>query len=162
MYEIKKYRFCFDRWAFALFALIMLPNISWFIRSGSGAPLAALQARDILPAVDAAASITRVLMVACLCLLKNTDALPVRPRALLCACALCVLAYYAMWQLYSWKSDPCSYSVPEEWGLCIFPCAAFILFSIDRKNLPALAFALVFTVCHGWCTGACLRAVWGY
>lgn len=148
MCEIKKYRFCFDCWAFALFALIMLPNIDWFVRSGAGASLDVLQAQDILPAVDVTASITRVFMIACLCFLKNTDALPIRPRSLICACALCVLAYYVMWQLYSWKSDPCFNSVSEEWGLCIFPCAAFILFSLDRKNLPALAFALIFTVCH--------------
>ncbi len=159
MYEIKKYIFRFDPWALALFALIMLPNVIWF--ANPSGTLAVLQARNILPAVDVTASITRVLMIACLCFLKNTDALPIRPRALICACALCVLAYYAMWRLYSWNAGPCFNSVSEEWGLCLFPCAAFILFSLDRKNLPALAFALVFTVCHALCTGAGLRAVWG-
>ncbi len=159
MYEIKKYRFRFDPWACALFALIMLPNVIWF--ANPSGTLAVLQARDILPAADVTASITRVLMIAFLCFLKNTDALPIRPRALICACALCVLAYYAMWRLYSWNAGPCFNSVSEEWGLCLFPCAAFILFSLDRKNLPALAFALVFTVCHALCTGAGLRAVWG-
>lgn len=147
----------FEPWAFALFALIMLPNIVWFAQPGG--PLAV--APDLLPAVDAAASVTRVLMVACLCFLQNKDAPPIRLRALTCACALCVLAYYAMWLLYFWNAGPCFNSVSIEWGLCIFPCAAFILFSLDRKNLPALALALVFTVCHAWCTGAGLRAVWG-
>lgn len=159
MDEIKKYRPRFEPWAFALFVLIMLPNIIWFAQLGE--PLAVLLAQDLMPAVDAIASVARVLMIACLCFLKNTDAPPIRPRALTCACALCVLAYYAMWRLYSWNAGPCFNSVSIEWGLCIFPCAAFILFSLDRKNLPALAFALVFTVCHAWCTGAGLRAVWG-
>ncbi len=32
--------------------------------------------------------------------------------------------------------------------LTLPPCLAFILFAIDRKNLPAILFATVFTVCH--------------
>ena len=39
------------------------------------------------------------------------------------------------------------------WGLLLFlltlpPCLAFILFAIDRKNLPAVVLAACFAVCH--------------
>ena len=41
----------------------------------------------------------------------------------------------------------------DPWGLLLFlltvpPCLAFILFAADRKNLPAVLFATMFTVCH--------------
>lgn len=156
MYKIKRYRPCFEPWAFALFVLIMLPNVIWFVQTER--PLIVLQAQDILPAADVIASIARVLMIACLCFLKNTDALSVRLRALTFVCTLCVLAYYVMWTLY-FRGITAAVIV---WGLCVFPCAAFILFSLDRKNLPALAFALIFTVCHALCTDASLRVVWDY
>ncbi len=32
--------------------------------------------------------------------------------------------------------------------LTVAPCLAFLLFAIDRKNLPAVIFAAVFAVCH--------------
>ena len=32
--------------------------------------------------------------------------------------------------------------------LTLPPCLAFIIFAADRKNLPAILFATVFTVCH--------------
>ena len=32
--------------------------------------------------------------------------------------------------------------------LTLPPCLAFILFAIDRKNLPAVVLAVGFTVCH--------------
>lgn len=32
--------------------------------------------------------------------------------------------------------------------LTLPPCLAFIFFAADRKNLPAILFATVFTVCH--------------
>ena len=148
----KKYRFRFDPWALALFALVMLPNILWF--SLPARPSDVLRAPSALPAADATASIARILMLACLCFLENAGAPPVRARALTLACALCVFAYLACWALYFRGIAP----PPVLWGLCLFPCAAFILFSLGRENFPALAFALVFTVCHALCTHAALAA----
>ncbi len=33
-------------------------------------------------------------------------------------------------------------------GFAMFPCAAFLLYSYDRKNWPAGIFAGAFTLCH--------------
>lgn len=153
MYKIKNYRPCFDSWAYALFVLVMLPNVIWFALPERSYDV--LRAQNVLPAADAVASIARVLIIVCLCFLKNTGTPPIRLRALTYVCALCVLAYYVMWALY-FRGITAAVIV---WGLCVFPCAAFILFSLDRKNLPALVFALVFTVCHALCSDASLRVV---
>lgn len=152
---LNKYRFGFEPWAAVLFVLIMLPNIIWFALPEN--PQDVLRAQDTLPAADTASSIARVLMTACLCFLKNTQARPPLLRPLTIACALCVLAYYVMWALYFRGLNTYGFfRAPVVWGLCVFPCAAFILFSIDRRNFPALAFALIFTVCHALCTGTAL------
>lgn len=147
---LKKYRFGFEPWAAVLFLLIMLPNVIWFALPEN--PQDVLRAQDVMPAADTASSIARVLMTACLCFLKSTQARPPRLRPLTIACALCVLAYYVMWALYFGGVT----AAAVVWGLCVFPCAAFVLFSIDRRNFPALAFALIFTVCHALCTGTAL------
>lgn len=158
---LKKYRLGFEPWAAALFVLIMLPNVIWF--SMPERPFDFLRIHSQLPAADTIASIARVLMIACLCFFKNTQAPPTRLRLLTAVCAACVLAYYVMWALYFQGAGMLGFkSAPVVWGLCLFPCAAFILFSIDRKNLPALAFALIFTLCHTVCTHAILSLVWDY
>lgn len=153
---LKKYRVGFEAWAAVLFVLIMLPNVIWYALPER--PFSLLSIQNPLPAVDAVSSTARVLMVACLCFLKNRDIQPLRLGPLILACALCVLAYYVMWALYFAGVTPAL----AVCGLCVFPCAAFVLFSIGRKNFPALAFALVFTVCHALCTGASLRLAWNY
>lgn len=154
----KNYRIGFEPWAAVLFVLIMLPNVIWF--SIPLHPNDILRAQAPAPVAETIAFIARILMIAFLCFLKNKESLPLLVSPLTLACTLCVLAYCIMWALYLRGINAYRFHrTPVIWGLCLFPCVAFILFSIDRRNLPALTSALTFTVCHIICTEVSLRAV---
>ena len=57
---------------------------------------------------------------------------------------VCVVMYFLGWILY-YAGNTNAWIILL---LTIPPCAAFILFALDRKNLPAIVFAVGFTVCH--------------
>ena len=137
----RQYRLGFDIWGLIVFLAMMLPTVVWY---AVPAPVDVLRAESRTPVVDMAGSILQVLSIACLCCLINKGrgkfsfSLPV---ALMLAC---ILLYYLGWILYySGIAAP-----PAILLMTIPPCAALILFAIDRKNLPAIVFATGFAVCH--------------
>ena len=136
-----RYRFGFDVWGLLLFLLVMLPNFIWF---AVPAPNDVLRADSVTPVVDVIASICQVLTVACLCFLINEERSRLRFSPLVIAAVVCVSVYYLGWALY--------YSgIANSWIILLLtipPCLSFILFAADRKNLPAVLFAMVFAVCH--------------
>ena len=136
-----RYRFGFDVWGLLLFLLVMLPNFIWF---AVPAPNDILRTESVTPVVDVIASICQVLTVACLCFLINEERGKLRFSPLVITAVICVAVYYLGWTLY--------YSgIANSWVILLLtlpPCLAFILFAIDRKNLPAVIFASVFAVCH--------------
>ena len=138
---LSKYRFGFDVWGLILFLLVMLPNFIWFVVP---APNDVLRAESATPVVDMIASICQVLTVACLCFVINQERSKLRFSPLVIAAVICVVIYYIGWALY--------YSgIVNAWVFLLMtipPCLAFILFAIDRKNLPAVLFAVGFAVCH--------------
>jgi len=138
---IKKYRFGFDFWGLLLFLLVMLPNFIWF---AVPAPNDILRAESVTPIVDVMASICQVLTLACLCFLLNEERGKLRFSPLIIAAVICVAVYYLGWALY--------YSgITNSWIILLLtipPCLAFILFAADRKNLPAVFFAVAFAVGH--------------
>ena len=139
--KLQNYRFGFDFWGLLLFLLVMLPNFIWF---AVPAPNDVLRTDSITPIVDVIASICQVLTVACLCFLINEERGKLRFSPLVIAAAVCVAVYNLGWALY--------YSgIANSWIILLMtlpPCLAFILFAIDRKNLPAVLFASVFAVGH--------------
>lgn len=137
----KNYALRFDIWGLLLFFVIMIPNFFWF---GVLAPHDVLRARSLTEMVDQVASLCQVLMIIALCIFKNRNARKIHIDLwiilMFCSCLL----YFASWIVYY-----CG-MVNEVviLGLIAFPCLAFLLFEIDRKNWIVLIPTLIFTVCH--------------
>ena len=141
MKALKTYRFGFDIWGLILFLMIMAPNSIWFVVP---APNDVLRTESVTPIVDVIASVCQVLTVACLCFVINQERSKLRFSPLVIAAVACVVMYYLGWVSY--------YSgIVDAWVILLLtipPCMAFILFAVDRKNLPAVMFATGFAVCH--------------
>jgi hypothetical protein len=138
---LKQYHFGFDFWGLLLFLLVMLPNFIWF---AVPAPNDILRTESVTPMVDVIASVCQVLTVACLCFLINEERGKLRFSPLVIAAVACIVIYYLGWILYY-------IGITNPWVILLLtipPCLSFILFAVDRKNLPAVLFATAFAVCH--------------
>ncbi len=139
---MKNYKKGFDFRALILFAAVMIPNLLWFAFS---APNDVLRAESVTPAIDTAATILQVVTVAALCFIVSANSRGERlwnAWAVLSA-AVCGL-YYVFWMVYYLGIV----TLPVLLGLCLFPCAALILFAVSRNNYIALVPAVGFTVLH--------------
>ena len=136
-----RYRFGFDFWGLLLFLLVMLPNFIWFAVPASDD---ILRVESVTPVVDIIGSVFQVLTVACLCFVIHKSRSKLRFSSLIVATIICIAIYYIGWVLYYTANvSPIVILL-----LTLPPCLAFILFAIDRKNLPAVVSAAGFTVCH--------------
>ena len=136
-----KYRFGFDVWGLILFLLVMAPNFIWF---AVPAPNDVLRAESVTPMVDAIGSVCQMLCIACLCVVINKERSKLRFSPLVIASIVCVMMYYIGWVLYY-------AGFTNAWIILLLtlpPCLAFVLFALDRKNHPAIVFAVCFTICH--------------
>ena len=139
---MKNYRVRFMRWALALFALIMLPNLFWF---AAPAEHDALKQTTELPWLDALQMGFQVIMIGCLCMLENTKAKSFQlRRPPIAAAVICCAAYYVFWVVYF--SGRVNALVLL--ALCLFPSAAFLLYGADRRNVPGIVASVGFSVCH--------------
>ena len=138
---MKKYRFGFDILGLALFFLIMIPNFIWF---AIPAQHDILRVESITPVVDTIASIAQVIMIICLCIFKNKEKEKSCKTNLIIAVIVCCLLYFLCWILYYLGITNTGVIL----GLTIFPCLAFLVYSLERKNMIAFVPALVFTICH--------------
>ena len=137
----KKYRLGFDIWALVLFLSVMIPTIIWTFVP---APNNILRAESTTPVLDITASVLQFLAISCICVLINKGAGKVRFTLLVFLSALCVLLYYAGWDIYY-----CGIGSP--WVIFLMtipPSAALILYAVDRRNLPAIVLACGFAVLH--------------
>lgn len=138
---MKNYRFGFDGWGLALFLVVMLPNLLWF---AVPAPNDVLRRESVTGGLDAAASAAQVLFAAALCLVVNRERQELRMTPCIVGCESCVLLYYAGWAAYyAGAVGPLVILL-----LTVPPCAAFLLFAVDRRNFVALVPAGVFAFCH--------------
>lgn len=138
---IEKYRFGFDPWGLILFLMVMLPNFFWF---AVHAPNDVLRKESLTPIVDTIGSVFQVLFIACMCLLINNERSKTDNLPLIIVTIASVVLYYISWTLYY-------AGITSAWVilmLTLAPCVAFLLFAIGRKNLPAIIFAICFTICH--------------
>ena len=137
MKRLQKYQFRFDGWGLGLFLAVMLPNFIWF---AVPAPVDILRAESVTKGLDSVAGVCQVLLAASLVCIKNRERPKCRPILLAAAC----LGYYAAWVVYyQGMTEPIVIL-----ALALFPCAAFLLFAVERKNYAAAVPAAVFTVCH--------------
>lgn len=138
---MKKYRFGFYIWGLVLFLAIMVPNFIWF---AVPAPHDILRQPSVTPAMDTIASACQVLMAAALCLLKRNESQRLKKSPLLLSCLISCLLYYGCWGFYYGGMVHKLVLL----GLTIFPCLAFLLYTVDRKNFIALVPTSLFTICH--------------
>lgn len=137
----KQFRFSFQIWGLVLFFVIMVPN---FYSFAVPAPVDLFAAPSVTGTLDAAASLCQVLMIAVLCLVKNTRCGPVKLSPWIYGSLGFCLVYYGGWFFYYQGVTNAAVILT----LCLAPCLAFGSFAIDRKNWPAMAPLSVFTVCH--------------
>lgn len=138
---MKKYRLGFDIWALVLFLLVTAPTFFWL---AVPAPHDVLRAESTTPIVDTIGLVFQILFVACLCFVVNRKQDKLRFSIWVLLTALCVVLYYVGWVVY-YRGNA------DVWVILLLtipPCAAFILFAIGRKNLPAAIFATGFAICH--------------
>lgn len=134
---MKRYRFGFEPWGLALFALIMLPNIVWMLVAGEND---LLMQPSVTPRLDVVVSISQILTVTGMICLRRCERLPFKP---LWPLAL-VAAYLLMWALYGLGVNHALVLL----GLAVLPCAAILVFLAGRKNRIALIPAAVFAAGH--------------
>ena len=138
---MRKYRLGFEWRGLVLFLAIMVPNLLWF---AVPAPNDILRADSRTPVIDAVASVCQVVFVICLCLLIRTDRKPFRMSKMILGVLASTLLYYICWILYYQGIT----GVVVILGLTVFPCVAFLLFAIDRRNVLAVIPIALFTACH--------------
>ena len=138
---LKKYRIGFDIFGLLLFLLIMIPNFIWFAVS---APNDVLRVESFTPIIDGIGSVSQVVFIATIYILKRKGVDKIRFSKLLILSLAMVIAYFMGWILYySGIVNPIVIIL-----LTIPPCMAFILYAVDRKNVIATILTVIFTVCH--------------
>lgn len=137
----KKYRLGFDVWALILFLIIMIPNFIWF---AVPAPNDILRGESITKTVDVIASICQVLIVMSLCIFIKQDRKKISITRFIMATIICCLLYFLCWTIYYLGVTNAIVIL----GLTIFPCLAFLFFTIDRKNMISVIPIIIFMVCH--------------
>lgn len=138
---LKKYKLSFDIWGLILFLIIMIPNFIWFAIPASND---ILRYKSITETIDTVASLCQVLMIIALCILKNRECNKICVNTFIIFVSTCCLFYFVSWIAYYIGIVNAIVIL----GLTIFPCLAFLLFAIYRKNWIALIPTLIFTICH--------------
>ncbi len=138
---LKKYRFGFDFWGLLLFLLVMIPNFIWF---AVPAPNDILRADSITPIIDGIGSVSQVVFISAICILIRKDNEKVRFSKLIIMSLAMVITYFVGWILYY-----CGMVSPIVIMLLTLPpCMAFVIYTVDRRNVIATIPAVIFTVCH--------------
>lgn len=138
---LKKYRFGFDILGLILFLIIMIPNFIWF---AVPAPNDILRNPSTTENIDAVASVFQVIMIICLCILKNRNQSRIHITPLIIITIISVAVYFISWVFYYGGITNAFVIL----GLTIPPCMAFLFYSLDRKNVIAVVPTIVFTICH--------------
>ena len=138
---LKEYKLGFDIWGLILFLIIMIPNFIWF---AVPAPNDILRNPSITETIDAVASVFQVIMINCLCILKNRKQSKIHITPLIIITISSCVLYFISWMFYYGGITNAFVIL----GLTIPPCMAFLFYSIDRKNVIAVVPTIVFTICH--------------
>ena len=138
---LKKYRVGFDILGLLLFLLVMIPNFIWF---EVPAPNDILRAESITPLIDGIGSVSQVIFIAAICILKRKGIDRIRLSKLIILSLAMVITYFIGWILY-YNGIVNLIAIIL---LTIPPCMAFILYAVDRKNVIAIISTVIFTVCH--------------
>ena len=136
----KAYKIGVDLWAILLFALVMLPNIVAFSVPKFSALLDAETGT-----LEITATVFQVIFVALLIFIVHEGKRRLNfrsPLVILCGGAL--VCYYVAWIcLFCAAVNAAVYL-----ALAIFPCVAFLVFEVERRNFFALVPTAVFSILH--------------
>lgn len=138
---MKKYKIGFDLWALLLFLVIMLPNFIWMYIP---APNDILRFSSITPIIDTIGSIFQVIFILLMCILIRKDRAKIKFFKIIIGTIISVICYFIGWIFYYCGFTNSLIIVL----LTIPPCLAFLLYTIDRKNVLALISVIIFTICH--------------
>ncbi|MBQ9659004.1 MAG: hypothetical protein IJV31_09645 [Clostridia bacterium] len=138
---MKKYKIGFDFWGLLLFLVIMLPNFIWM---AIPAPNDILRVSSITPIIDTIGSIFQVIFILLMCILIRKDSAKIKFSKIIIGMIISVICYFIGWIFYYCGFTNSLIIVL----LTIPPCLAFILYTIDRKNVLALISVIIFTICH--------------
>ena len=141
MFEIRKYKICFDILGLLLFLIIMIPNFIWFSVPTSND---ILSNESITPVINMIASIFQVIMVIALCIIKNKHCQKPMKKIWFKLIIVSIIIYFAGWIVYYIGIVNALVIL----DLCIAPCVAFMLLSIARKNIFAFILSIIFMICH--------------
>ena len=138
---VRKYRLGFDIFGLLLFLIVMIPNFIWFVVP---APNDVLRSESITPIIDGIGSVSQVIFIAAICILKRKDADKFRFSKFIILSLAMVITYFIGWILYYiGMVNPIVILF-----LTIPPCMSFIIYTLDRKNIIATIPAIIFAVCH--------------
>lgn len=138
---MKKYKFAFDIWALVLFLFIMIPNFIWLAIPAQND---ILRVDSITKTIDSIASVAQVLMIAILCIMRNSESKKLSLTPLIASVGVFCLLYYVSWLAYYHGFVGTIVIL----GLTVLPCLAFLLYAIDRKNYIAMIPIIIFSVGH--------------
>ena len=136
-----KYKIGFDLWGLLLFLVIMLPNFIWM---AIPAPKDILRVSSITPIIDTIGSIFQVIFILLMCILIRKDREKIKFSKTIIGMIIFVICYFIGWIFYYCGFTNSLIIVL----LTIPPCLAFLLYTIDRKNVLALISVTIFTLCH--------------
>ena len=140
-FSMKKYKIGFDFGGLLLFLVIMLPNFIWM---AIPAPNDILRVTSITPIIDTIGSIFQVIFILLMCILIRKDRAKIKFSKIIIGMIISVICYFIGWIFYYCGFTNSLIIVL----LTIPPCLAFLLYTIDRKNVLALIFVIIFTICH--------------
>ena len=140
-FSMKKYKIGFDFWGLLLFLVIMLPNFIWM---AIPAPNDILRVTSITPIIDTIGSIFQVIFILLMCILIRKDRAKIKFSKIIIGMIISVICYFIGWIFYYCGFTNSLIIVL----LTIPPCLAFLLYTIDRKNVLAFIFVIIFTICH--------------
>lgn len=140
-FSMKKYKIGFDFGGLLLFLVIMLPNFIWM---AIPAPNDILRVSSITPIIDTIGSIFQVIFILLMCILIRKDRAKIKFSKIIIGMIISVICYFIGWIFYYCGFTNSLIIVL----LTIPPCLAFLLYTIDRKNVLALISVMIFTICH--------------
>ena len=139
--KVNNYKFGFNISALVIFAIIMLPNIIWFIVPFENDILKGQSSTEIL---DTIGIVLQILMIMLLCVIRNDEVKEFRFSLFIILSVVFCLLYYICWVLYFCSIVNGVVLI----GLCILPCLSFTFYAVDRKNYIAILFIALYFIFH--------------
>lgn len=135
-----RYKIGFDYLALIIFAVIMIPNIFWFLVPAKNDYL---RIESVTPVIDLIGSIFQVIFIAALCFINPKK--KSKNGTLLIASWCCIIFYLIVWIFYYIGIGN---KISIILALSVAPCVTFLLYEFCVKNYFSIFPTIAFTICH--------------